>query len=66
MNVTTRIDDRRDVARIVNLVARFGCDYTALSVTEHGPGAHVSITLAGPDDALRRLRSQIEKLVAAT
>ena len=65
MTVTTHIDDRRDVARIVNLVARFGCDYTALSVTGHDTGASVSITLAGPDDALRRLRSQIEKLVAA-
>jgi hypothetical protein len=66
VNLTTHIDDRRDVARIVNLIARFGCDYTALSVTGQGPGASVSITLAGPDDALRRLRSQIEKLVAAT
>jgi hypothetical protein len=66
VTLTTQVDDRRDVARIVNLVARFGCDYTSLCVSGHDSGASVSITLAGPDDALRRLRAQIEKLVAAT
>jgi len=57
--------DGRVLARIIHLAHRFGCSYTRLDAQRNGAdsGYEATIELHGPEDALRRLKVQVNKLI---
>jgi glycine cleavage system regulatory protein len=55
--------DPRLLARIINLVHRFGCSYSSVRARAGERAFTASIDLHGPADALRRLRAQVHKLL---
>jgi len=63
--LTTRftMNEGRLIARIISLAERNGCSYTRISVTA-GPGGYdTEVDFTGNPDALRRLDSQLHKLL---
>lgn len=63
VELTTR--DSRLVARLLNLAHRFGCSYRECATSLKDDEAFTGfIDFTGPPDALRRLRGQINKLIA--
>lgn len=63
MKIAIETRDERLLARIINLAHRFGCSYDHLFANRCGGAYVAAIALTGPADALRRLRSQITKLL---
>lgn len=63
MNVSIAAADPRLLARIIHLAHRFGCSYSRVVAQYEGGAYTTRIDLTGPDDALRRLRSQVNKLL---
>ena len=59
----TTVHDQRLVARIINLAHRCGCAYRSLEAHAEDPMTRVRFEFSGPDDALRLLRTQVDKLM---
>ncbi len=59
-----RMNDGRLLARIINLAHRFGCGYTHVRAQADGQSYALTIELNGPEDSLRRLWLQLDKIVA--
>ena len=60
------VRDGRLVARLAMLTQRYGCDYTSITSARGAAHPHVyyiSIDFVGNDDALRRLKAQITKIL---
>ncbi len=60
---TVTANDGRILARIIHLAHRFGCTYTSVAAENVGTEYRMQFAFAGPGDALRRLDSQITKLL---
>ena len=57
------IHDQRLVARIINLAHRCGCAYRSIEARTETPTTRVRCEFDGTDDALRLLRTQVDKLM---
>jgi hypothetical protein len=57
------IHDQRLVARIINLAHRCGCGYRSVEAYADAPTTRVRFEFSGSDDALRLLRTQVDKLM---
>ena len=64
MKTAIQMSDGRLLARIINLAHRFGCGYTHVQAQADGDKYAVTIDLDGPADSLRRLKLQLDKIVA--
>jgi hypothetical protein len=65
VTIEETVNDPRLVARIVNLAERCGCRYRSISAESNDDLAtHLRFEFAGEAEALRRLESQIARLVA--
>jgi hypothetical protein len=65
VTIEETVNDPRLVARIVNLAERCGCRYRSISAESNDDLAtHLRFEFAGEAEALRRLGSQIARLVA--
>jgi hypothetical protein len=65
MTIDAVVVDPRLIARIVHLAERCGCTYRSISANALASDrTHVRAEFLGPDEALRRLQAQIERLLA--
>lgn len=55
--------DWRLLERIVGLTHRMGCSYTRVDVRADGAHYKADIDFVGPPDSLRRLSSQLNRLL---
>jgi glycine cleavage system regulatory protein len=62
VRATMTLGDPRLVAKIIHLGLRHGCTYTKLHVHRSGDSYETEIEFEGPEDGLRRLRTQLEKI----
>jgi glycine cleavage system regulatory protein len=62
VQATMTLSDPRLVAKIIHLSLRHGCTYTKLRVHRSGDSYETHIEFEGPEDGLRRLRTQLEKI----
>lgn len=63
MSSTFVLYDWRLLERIVGLTHRLGCAYTRVDVKADGEVYTANIDFTGPPDALRRLSSQLNRLL---
>jgi hypothetical protein len=61
--MTFLMNDGRLLARIINLAHRFGCSYSSVRARASDGRFRAAIELHGPEDALRRLQRQVNKLI---
>jgi len=62
VHATMTLSDPRLVAKIIHISLRHGCTYTKLNVHRSGDSYETQIEFEGPEDGLRRLRTQLEKM----
>ena len=59
----TTMRDQRLVAKIINLAHRCGCGYRSVEAYSGEPDTRVRFVFDGTENALRLLRTQVDKLM---
>ena len=60
----TTMRDQRLVAKIINLAHRCGCGYRSVEAYSDDPQTRVRFEFDGTENALRLLRTQVDKLMS--